>query len=418
MAPLLLLSRQPFKGLYLTYQLFTTVFFRVPIWILTSIPKQRSKLNSRSWRPRAHWTMSKSVKLKMTRHMMGITIKTGPLGKIPNHLAITQGTDVIGIWIPPIPELIKDELEIWANISHVTSIQIPGYWQYKKKKSTLDVNAAAFPSIPGEKIVYSLHGSGYVTFSAHPSDPTAVIGRCLLHHVDSVHRVFSCEYRLSSGEGVEAQNSFPTALIDALAGYVYLVRSVQVDPSDIIVEGDSAGGNLALALTKYLVDHQDSDLPAPPGALILLSTWADLSPQVASPNSSWLNNADTDYIVMESLTSSINSFLGPQGLDAASTNPIISPGSQDPAMKLKIDFRGFPRTFIAAGGAEVFYDMICSLKEKMISDLHEGDGVNPGDGKVHWHCSPDASHDWVAFSHDDEERLDTLKAIAAWVAAM
>ncbi|KAJ3796265.1 Alpha/Beta hydrolase protein [Lentinula aff. detonsa] len=401
MAPLL--SRQPFKGLYLTYQLFSTVFFRVPIWILTSIPK--------SWRPRAHWTMSKSVKLKVTRHMIGITIKTGPLKKLPNHLAITEGSDVIGIWIPPIPELIKDELEIWANISRVTSIRIPGYWQYKKRPT---VDVVAFP-VPGEKIVYSLHGGAYVTFSAHRSDPTAVIGRSLLHHVDSVHGVFSCEYRLSSGEGMEAQNSFPAALIDALAGYVYLVNTVKVDPSDIIVEGDSAGGNLALALTKYLVDHQDSDLPAPPGALILLSAWADLSPQVASPNSSWLNNANTDYITMESLTNSVNSFLGPQGLDAASTNPIISPGSRDPAMK--IDFRGFPRTFIAAGGAEVFYDMICSLKEKMISDLDEGDGVHPGDGKVRWHCSPDASHDWVAFSHDDSERLDTLKAIAAWVAA-
>lgn len=91
--------------------------------------------------------------------------------------------------------------------------------------------------MPGEKVVYALHGGGYTALSAHPSDPTAAIARGLLQHVDSVHRVFSCEYRLSSGDGLDAQNPFPAALLDALAGYVYLVKTVGLDPLDIIVEG-------------------------------------------------------------------------------------------------------------------------------------------------------------------------------------
>ncbi|KAJ4495765.1 Alpha/Beta hydrolase protein [Lentinula edodes] len=396
-----LLKLLSLKGLYLIYQLISTVLIRLPIWILTSIPK--------SWRPRPHWTMRRSVKLKVVRHMIDLTTTIGPLRKTPNHLAITPGTGVNGVWIPPIQELVKDELETWANISQVISIEIPGYWQHKKG-STIDIAA---PPMPGEKVIYSLHGGGYITFSAHPSDMTAAITRGLLKHVDSVHRVFSCEYRLSSGEGVRAQNPFPAALIDALAGYVYLVDTVKFDPADIILEGDSAGGNLALALTRYLIEHQNSDLPSPPGALLLLSAWADLKP----PNA-WLDNAKSDFIDLAdggTLARAVISFVGPHGLKAAETNPMISPGSRNPEMK--IHFHGFPRTFIAAGGAEVLYDMLCSLRERMVSDLGEGDGVRPGDGKVRWYCPPDASHDWVAFPQDETERIDTLKAIATWVAA-
>ncbi|KAJ3735812.1 Alpha/Beta hydrolase protein [Lentinula guzmanii] len=401
-----ILRYQPLKGLYLTYEFFSTVFLRVPLWILTSIPK--------SWRPRSRWTIGRSVKLKLTRHMIAITKNVGPFKPTPNYLAITPGIDVNGIWIPPIPELVKDELAVWANVSKVSSIRIPGYWQHKKG-STIDVAA---PPMPGEKVVYALHGGGYTALSAHPSDPTAAITRGLLQHIDSVHRAFSVEYRLSSGDGLEAQSPFPAALLDALAGYVYLVKTVGFDPSDIIVEGDSAGGNLALALTRYLVEHQDSGLPASPSALILLSAWADLSPQSANPNTSWLDNSKSDYIGIvdgDGLLRSIRAFLGPHGLGAAEINPMISPASRNPAMK--ISFKGFPRTFIAAGGAEVFYDMLSVLNERMVNDLGEGDGVRPDDGKVHWHCSPDATHDWVAVPYHEPERTETLKEIAAWVAA-
>jgi hypothetical protein len=31
--------RQPLKGLYLTYELVTTLFVRIPFWTLTSIPR-------------------------------------------------------------------------------------------------------------------------------------------------------------------------------------------------------------------------------------------------------------------------------------------------------------------------------------------------------------------------------------------
>ncbi len=32
-------SKQPAKRIYLAYQLFTTIFFRLPLWFLLAVPK-------------------------------------------------------------------------------------------------------------------------------------------------------------------------------------------------------------------------------------------------------------------------------------------------------------------------------------------------------------------------------------------
>ncbi|KAF5393501.1 hypothetical protein D9757_000659 [Collybiopsis confluens] len=393
-----LLRLQPFKGLYLTLQFFSTILLRLPVWFLFAIPQ--------SFRPSSLWAIGKVVKMKLTLHLLSVTRKTGPIRVAPNHLSITPGVDVNGVWIPATPGIIKDELEIWANVAKVTSISIPGYWVHRKGS----IIPVAAPPIPGERIIYALHGGGYVTLSAHPSDPTAAIARGLVRYVDSVHRVFSPEYRLSSGSGIEAKNAFPTALIDALAGYIYLVKTVGFHPSDIIVEGDSAGGNLALALTRYLVEHPNAGLPAPPGSLVLLSPWTDLGPQDADPHSSWVRNVKTDYIGLvdlEAYLRAVGSFVGPHGLGAAETNLMISPASRNPAMM--ISFKGFPPTFIAAGGGEVFLDMISVLKDRMVKDL--------GHEKVKYYCPPAATHDWVALPFFEPERTNTLKEIASWLAA-
>jgi acetyl esterase/lipase len=169
--------------------------------------------------------------------MVVLTSKTGPLREIPNHLAITPGLDVKGVWINPVPpDYIVGELALWTRIADISPIRIPGYWLHKTS-STIDVGVRP---MPGEKVVLALHGGAYIRLSAHPSDPTAAIGRGLLEHVDSVHRVFSVEYRLSSAKPFPEENPFPAALVDALTAFNYLVHDVGFAPSDIIVEGDSA----------------------------------------------------------------------------------------------------------------------------------------------------------------------------------
>jgi len=361
---------------------------------------------------------------KFLRHTMNITSHTGPLAKFPNHLAITPGVDVNGVWVGAVEDLIKGDLRTWANAAAVKSIRVPGYWLHKKGE-TIKV---ASPPQTGEKIVYALHGGAYTSLSAHPTDPTAPIALGLLEHVGPGRRVFSVEYRLSSGKPFKVANPFPTALIDALAGYSYLVNVVGFSPKDIILEGDSAGGNLAHALTRYLVQNHGQislpsppgtlSLPAPPGALLLLSPWCDLgNSHEHLPEASVKTCGSSDYIANPSdggFDYARTAFLGPHGKGFAEYSPYVSPASRDPSMN--VDFKRFPRTFIVAGGAEILLDQIRTLKTKMIADLGEGDGIDEGEGKVRYYEAPDAVHDYLVFPWHDPERTETLKAIAKWVA--
>lgn len=334
---------------------------------------------------------------------MYITSQTGPIYTTPNHFAITPGSGTEGIWIPPADKFMTKSLKSMAEVSKVLPTHIPGYWVHRKGSNI------PFGSIPvaGKKVILSCHGGGYIRYSGHPDDPTATIAKGLLKNFSSVQRLFCVEYRLSK----TSAGAFPAALLDALAAYVYLVNDIGFLPANIIVEGDSAGGNLALALTRYLVESQNNaegvPVPSPPSALVLFSPWADMGLSHFTFGSIAAKNSATDYISgMAEVDYARRMFCGQNGKDSVSVNPYMSPASIDPRMK--IDFKGFPRTFIVAGGAEVLLGVIRTLKERMARDL--------GDNKVGYYEATEGIHDYVAFTEWEPERTETYKAIAEWLA--
>jgi acetyl esterase/lipase len=341
--------------------------------------------------------------------------RTGPLIKVPDHLAIVSGAGVNGVWVGAANHLVTGDLKIWVKIANVQSIRVPGYWTHNKGSS---IKVGSAPQ-PDEKVVYHLHGGGYTGGSAHPTDLTSPVATGFLNVVDPVTRVFTIEYRLASGKPFKSEHPFPTQLLDALAGYNYLVNVVKIAPENIIVVGDSAGGNLAHALTRYLTEYQgatDVALPGPPGALVLVSPWVDLGMTHESlPNGSTTKFVSSDCIGTSDggISYAKNAFTGPHGMGAAETNPYISPASLHPG--LVVDFKKFPRTFIIAGGAEILYDAIKTYKDRMVADLGEGNGVKPNEGKVRYHEAPDAIHDYLAFPWHEPERTDTLREINEWV---
>ncbi len=77
----------------------------------------------------------------------------------------------------------------------------------------------------------------------------------------------------------------------------------------------------------------------------------------------------------------------------------------------------FPCVFIVAGGAEVLYDSIVTLRERMAADIGEGDGVREAEGKVRWYEAPDGVHDYLVFPWHEPERTETFKAIDKWLNA-
>ncbi|KIJ59088.1 hypothetical protein HYDPIDRAFT_33534 [Hydnomerulius pinastri MD-312] len=396
------LRNQPFRGIYLTYQLVTTSLIRYPLWFLFSLPK--------SWRPRASWSLKRALQVRLFRHYSHINDRVGP-GSFPNHEAIQSGPGIKALWIEPVPDLLHGELLEWAAIQGVTPVRIPGYWLDREGVET----PIGAPILGGEKILYRLHGGGYVALSAHPTDPSASIARALMEHCQQIKRTFQIEYRLSAAAPYPARNPFPAALFDALAGYKYLVNDLSINPSDIIIEGDSAGANLALALTRYLVEFRnnaDIALPAPPAGVILLSPWADIGVSHETPDSAMLSFVPSDTLgwgLHGRKAFPKLAFLGKLGKDAADTNRYISPAS----LHCEARFANFPRTFINAGGAEILVDQIRTLKKRMVTDMGEGYGA----GKVTYYEAPDGVHVYPGFEFHEPERSEAYRTIAEWVSS-
>ena len=332
----------------------------------------------------------------------------------PDHTAI-HGPG--GIWIPAVPEdLVVGDVGSLARDRNIASIPIPGYWIHKDERLPFES-----PPSPGEKIFYLCHGGGYTAETAHPGGMVSRILKDLLGNSSSpsIRRTFAVEYRISlPGEpGEDSVSPFPAALLDALAGYLYLVK-FGFSEENIILIGDSAGGNLALALTRYLLSNreQGSKFPKIPGSLVLLSPWADLSEQFApGPQSSLTLNAERDWINSRALSTDAKVFLGgrPEHVELAHRNSYISPASptllgltSDSPTRI-ISFNGFPRTFIANGTFESFYDQIRHLRDAMVEDLgEEGVTYNEVDGAV---------HDYLIFDWHDPDRTATSRNILKWL---
>lgn len=235
----------------------------------------------------------------------------------------------------------------------------------------------------------------------------------MLKYSASLSRVLSVDYRLSSGPPLERENPFPTAIIDAAAAYKYLVCEVGFLPQNVTVAGDSAGGNLALALTRYLTESRLPHLPSP-GGLVASSPWADISFSRSGADSSHLLNADTDIFELPCDVCIIGrvpicAYIGDIDPEETKYNRYLSPASKfvvpstiDGDTKL---FSGFPRSYIMGGGAEVVFDDIVALTERM-----KDDGMD-----ITTDFPPNAVHAYSAFSWHEPERTESLVKCATWL---
>lgn len=134
------------------------------------------------------------------------------------------------------------------------------------------------------RAVLYLHGGGYLVGSAR-------MYRALAAHLarSSAAVVFNLDYRLAP------EHVYPAAVDDAVAAFRELVDAHGYPPEMIAIAGDSAGGGLALATTRRLVDDG-----VHPAALVLLSPWTDPT-DLAMPardfvlSRAWLGEAAAAY---------------------------------------------------------------------------------------------------------------------------
>ncbi|KAH8828092.1 endoplasmic reticulum protein [Flagelloscypha sp. PMI_526] len=394
-------AKQPLKALYLIYQIFSTLFVRIPIWFLLAIPP---------WmRQRKSWGIQREVMVKLIRHLFSVIgLQVGPLWDPDHRNLVLWGGLVKGLWIPPVPKgLVVGEIAALAETAQVQPIRIPGYWYHSKSEPTVPGEKA----LPGEKILLYFHGGGYIRLSAHPSDSTSAGPKGFIEH-KIVRRALSVEYRLSSTNPLTPPtHPFPAALLDGLSGYIYLVETLGFSPDDVIISGDSAGGNLSQALARYLCENTGkvSGLPRPPSALVLISPWTDLyDKQGNNPNSSMQTCLRTDYLIFSGEPMYYErAFTGVHGIELALRNRYISPAGLHPELTSSISFKGFPRTFIFVGGAEILHDQIMRFKDRLEKDI--------GEESVGIYRAADGVHDFALFSWHEPERSEAFKAVASWL---
>ena len=184
-------------------------------------------------------------------------------------------------------------------------------------------------------VILYCHGGGYSTGSSLYAR-TLTIKLAMSTSMD----VFSFDYRLAP------EHPYPAALEDAMKAWDYLML-LGYGARDVIIAGDSAGGNLALALVHKLKEEER----ILPRGLVLMSPWTDLT----SSGKSHETRKDVDPVLhREYLEQMIQNYAEGQEL----TNPLISP--------LFGDFEDFPSTYIQVGDNEVLLNDSTMLHKKMV----------------------------------------------------
>lgn len=176
-----------------------------------------------------------------------------------------------------------------------------------------------------KQVILHCHGGGYSTGSSlYARSLTSKLA------VSTSMEVLCFDYRLAP------ENPYPAALDDAMKAWNYLMM-LGYGAKDVILTGDSAGGNLALALMLKLKEEERFL----PGGLVLMSPWTDMT----SSGASFKERAELDPVLDEPY---INRMILAYAKERKLETPFISP--------LFGDFADFPPVYIQVGENEILLD--------------------------------------------------------------
>ncbi|KAJ2843770.1 hypothetical protein IWW36_005433 [Coemansia brasiliensis] len=252
----------------------------------------------------------------------------------------------VGVGQNRFQQLCRDDLQgSERQIGYEMLVAAETASQLKDMLDTKNNLLACHPLYPEEKILLYIHGGGFVVGNAAAC-------RQLVCHIsrEAGVRALVVEYRLAP------QNPFPAPLYDVYIAYSYLLQQ-GFAPESIVVAGDSAGGNLSLALVHLT---QMTRIPKP-GGLVLLSPLSD----AANDFPSCQHNRNYDFLVKQPVESPLaytRLYYAPgqrfsKQMRREMADPLVSPVNGDFAM--------FPPTLIQCGTHEVLIDDNIKLHAKM-----------------------------------------------------
>ncbi len=223
------------------------------------------------------------------------------------------------------------------------SFIVPKDWDYQiYDVGGLKLEKLENSSASTSRVVLKLHGGGYVA-GLHDRHRQMGYHQALMTGAKELYMV---NYRLAP------EYPFPAALEDAAKAYSHILDQ-GIDSRNIIVIGDSAGGNLALELSVYL---KEKELPQP-GIMILISPWVTMATDMPSRQ----YNAERDLVLGKNASP----------LGRAVEEPAYAKGMnlKDPRISpLYANLKGFPPMLIQVGGYEIFLDECVKLTEKAALD--------------------------------------------------
>ncbi len=225
-----------------------------------------------------------------------------------------------------------------------------------------------------EPVILYLHGGGYVIGSMRSY-------RGFLSRISRAAdaRVLGLDYRLAP------EFPFPAALDDAVVAYRWLL-SQGVEPGNIVIGGDSAGGGLTIS-TLVALRYLGEPMPA---AGVCISPWVDLE----GTGESMISKAEVDPVVQKEMLGFMTQlYMGDRDLRA----PLAAP--------LYADLRGLPPLLIQVGTAETLLDDSTRLADKAKSS-----GVN-----VELSIWEDMIHVWPIFAPVLPEGQQAIERIGEFV---
>jgi acetyl esterase/lipase len=267
---------------------------------------------------------------------------------------------------------------------------IQARWIFRLPPYTLIRRIALAPQLPAivvsnrpgshpvrsRKVLLYLHGGAFIV--GRPENFAGLMAR--LSRLTRTE-VVAPDYRLAP------EHPFPAAVEDARAAWAGLIARGYA-PADIVIGGDSAGGNLALGLLAKLLGEG-----ARPAGLFAFSPVCDLT--FAGPSIAL--NATTDAILpAERRDELMGYYLG----GASPGDPRASP--------LMAEFTNPPPVFLQFAETEILADDSRRMAAKL----------RAAGGEVTLDVWPDAPHVWVLFDGYVPEARAALLRVAGFVNAL
>lgn len=131
-------------------------------------------------------------------------------------------------------------------------------------------------------IVLHFHGGSYILGDGRTSS-CHFLAKNILSYTPSAY-VFALQYRLAG----DPKGRFPAQVQDVISAYSYLIHTLYIPASRIVLSGDSCGGDLALGLLRYILQYNNPSLLPAPKCAWVFSPWCNV-PNGTNTNA-WTNS--------------------------------------------------------------------------------------------------------------------------------